>query len=229
MSEGLRFDPRFRCQALTTSTGERCKRPAHPGATVCVKHGAGAPQVRAKAKQRLARQRVEHQLGQLLQELEDETLVGSNPVEVLADTIVRANAMVQVLGVLVGRLKPEQGNWERPGRLMGLNHLGDGAPDIAVTMYLEWLKEAGRLSKLAIDAGLEERRTQMTEAAMEELANWMNGLLIDLGVKDRFGRWHNPEAPEVVTRHTRALRLSFGRAGIIDVSDGPLEEELGRG
>ena len=35
-------------------TGERCKRRPHPGSNTCVKHGSGAPQVRAAAERRLA-------------------------------------------------------------------------------------------------------------------------------------------------------------------------------
>lgn len=42
-----------RCKATAKSTGERCRRRPHPGAEVCVIHGAGAPQVKRSARQRL--------------------------------------------------------------------------------------------------------------------------------------------------------------------------------
>ena len=42
-----------RCTAKAKGTGERCRRRPHPGATVCVIHGAGAPQVQKSARERL--------------------------------------------------------------------------------------------------------------------------------------------------------------------------------
>ena len=42
-----------RCKAKSRQSGNRCKRFPHPGSTVCVIHGAGAPQVRKKSKRRI--------------------------------------------------------------------------------------------------------------------------------------------------------------------------------
>lgn len=48
------MDESRRCQGhLTDGSGRRCKRAAILGGTVCVKHGGGAPQVRAKANERI--------------------------------------------------------------------------------------------------------------------------------------------------------------------------------
>lgn len=47
-----RFDY-VQCKATARSTGNRCGRPAVPGATVCRYHGGAAPQVQRKAKLRL--------------------------------------------------------------------------------------------------------------------------------------------------------------------------------
>lgn len=41
------------CTATAKGSGQRCKRAPIPGGTVCKKHGGGAPQVQAKAKERL--------------------------------------------------------------------------------------------------------------------------------------------------------------------------------
>lgn len=48
-----------RCIATAKGSGEQCRRNAHPGADVCVKHGAGAPQVRAAAAKKVAREQAE--------------------------------------------------------------------------------------------------------------------------------------------------------------------------
>jgi hypothetical protein len=42
-----------RCTATAKGSRQRCKRRPIPGGTVCVKHGGGAPQVQAKAEERL--------------------------------------------------------------------------------------------------------------------------------------------------------------------------------
>ena len=48
-----RVMPAPQCSGMAITTGERCERKATRGATVCYKHGAGAPQVRAKATERV--------------------------------------------------------------------------------------------------------------------------------------------------------------------------------
>lgn len=42
------------CTATAKGSRLRCKRRPIPGGSVCVKHGGGAPQVQAKAEERLA-------------------------------------------------------------------------------------------------------------------------------------------------------------------------------
>lgn len=44
-----------RCTATAKSTGERCQKDAIKGGTVCHLHGGSAPQVKAKAQERLDR------------------------------------------------------------------------------------------------------------------------------------------------------------------------------
>ena len=43
-----------RCAAHSSQTGERCKKAAIKGGTVCASHGGRAPQVKKSAKERLA-------------------------------------------------------------------------------------------------------------------------------------------------------------------------------
>jgi hypothetical protein len=52
----MRADPMNdsrRCRAKSKATGKRCRKAAILGGTVCQKHGGGAPQVKAKAAERL--------------------------------------------------------------------------------------------------------------------------------------------------------------------------------
>lgn len=48
------MDDSRRCQAHSSRTGERCKKAAVLGTTVCATHGASAGQVKAAARRRLA-------------------------------------------------------------------------------------------------------------------------------------------------------------------------------
>lgn len=47
------------CSAKSTRSGERCRKPVTPGATVCAAHGSRAPQVRAAAARRMEVARAE--------------------------------------------------------------------------------------------------------------------------------------------------------------------------
>lgn len=55
MADAGPMDDPDRCTATASSTGERCKQPAIPGGNVCRFHGGSAPQVKAKAQERLDR------------------------------------------------------------------------------------------------------------------------------------------------------------------------------
>lgn len=54
MERGNLMDAPFTpCTAKSKQSGQRCKRRPIPGGTVCVMHGGKAPQVQAKAQERL--------------------------------------------------------------------------------------------------------------------------------------------------------------------------------
>ena len=56
---------RRRCKARSKGSGEQCKRSPVPGAEVCVVHGGAAPQVRAKAAERLLTARIRGELAKV--------------------------------------------------------------------------------------------------------------------------------------------------------------------
>jgi hypothetical protein len=164
-----------RCQARR-SDGEPCQRWAIKGATVCPSHGGSIKRVRAAAARRLQREQLEGDLGVLLAELEIQA-ADRHPVDVLLAAVARCSAMAQVLGALVGGLTTTTGG---PGALWGPNHLGDGAPHVLTTMYGQWLDRAARASKLAIEAGVEERRVRLAEQLSALVVDVLRGVLDDL-------------------------------------------------
>lgn len=52
----------MQCTAMSKQSHEQCKRPATPGATVCKSHGSKAPQVQAKAAERVLELRLNGEL-----------------------------------------------------------------------------------------------------------------------------------------------------------------------
>lgn len=189
-------DPRY-CGALGRS-GNPCRREAgwgtdHFGVGRCKFHLGSTRNHRTNALQILTERRVQHELGALLAELE---LDGENvdPLDVLSEQMARAQAMVTVLGMLVGQLPMQMEQYGDEGQMIesgmyGPDHQGDGRPHVLVTMYGDWMDRAGKLSKLAKDAGLEERRQALSDddvdrhqSLMRATAELQATLLASLGV-----------------------------------------------
>jgi hypothetical protein len=170
------------CGATGRQSGKPCRRPAgwgtdHPGVGTCKLHLGSTTTHRRRAAAVMTERRVQHELGALLEELELDA-TGIDPLFVLDEQMRRANAMVTVLGMLVGELQmsgpslgvDETGEVAVAAGLFGPDHNGDGRQHVLVAMYAEWVERAGRLAKLAKDAGLEERRVELTEAQGEQLS-----------------------------------------------------------
>ena len=93
------MDDNRRCRAQSTRSGERCKKAAILGGTVCATHGGSAPQVRAKAAERLrafqppAVIRLEDGLNAIQRQLDRHGLV----VDVGPDHAIRVRAATAIL------------------------------------------------------------------------------------------------------------------------------------
>ena len=93
------MDDERRCRAHSTRSGERCKKAAILGGTVCATHGGSAPQVRARADERLralqpaAVMRLQEALDAVLRQLDRHGLV----VDVGPDHSVRVRTATAIL------------------------------------------------------------------------------------------------------------------------------------
>lgn len=122
-----------RCRATARRTGQQCQKRAVAGATVCLSHGAAASQVRRAARERVALARAVELIG------DDAT---ADPQQVLL-TAVRASAAM--LGGAEAALQ------------------ADDADSGTLQQLAEAALLAGRLAKLALDSGLEERLVATAE------------------------------------------------------------------
>ena len=98
------------CTATSRRSGERCKRHAHPGATVCVKHGAGAPAVKAAAARRLEAAKASAALARIGQR------VDADPLAQLLDVIAYQGGLVAFWRAQVEAIEREQDRRERRAR-----------------------------------------------------------------------------------------------------------------
>lgn len=173
------------CSATSKQTGEQCQRVASPGAAVCVSHGAGAPQVKRSARRRLQQEKLQRQLVDLLEDL-DIDRGERTAADVLASAVGTADDMAAALEVIVhqlGLIPSTEGAGDGEAReasrddraaakiatLFGPDHLGDGAAHVAAEMLLRWNDQRARLSKVALDAGIDEHRARMAGEVAEQL------------------------------------------------------------
>lgn len=156
-----------RCGGATRS-GTPCRnvkgyKTDHVGYGRCFLHGGASPNGRKAGE----RERVMSEIASLL---EAERIDSDDPIEGLAEAERRARTMGRVLERVVSELE----QWWGP------NRLGDVVPHVAVDLLAQWTDKSARVSKLAIDAGLEERRTALSERQGEMLAAVLRTLLASL-------------------------------------------------
>lgn len=164
-----------RCRGTSSRTGKRCKAWAIKGGTVCVAHGAAAPQVKRKAAERLAlveAQRMVARAG-----------VSMDPIEHLLDSLHRAAQLEAVFGAMVAAideraeeeaklndaLRGELGYLEASvdsedelivlsrDRLLALNRHGEAQLHPYVQEYGRWFDRRSKVAKLCLDARIDER------------------------------------------------------------------------
>jgi hypothetical protein len=142
-----------RCTATSKQSGERCKRLAIPGGTVCVMHGGASPAVRAAAEERLQEQaadRVAEDLARKLWQGLDAVPV-LDPVAKLQLLAGQLSGMADELGARVNEMKSIAG--------------GDSLTQLrAEASLLE--KTIGHLRGLLVDMarlGIAEQRIQLEQ------------------------------------------------------------------
>lgn len=202
-----------RCTATAKGSGQRCKRAAIPGGTVCVKHGGGATQVRAAAQRRVVEAEV--LAGPVAKLLDRYRPTGESLPDRMLGLCDQLGAMVGVLRVLVADLEVTS--------LFGPDHLGDHRAHVLVTMYRDFLAEYRVALRDATAMRLDESRARLMEREGELVAGILRGVLedllaalaalvsaghLDVGVHDELV---NVRLRGIVERHLRAASAQLGR------------------
>lgn len=216
-----------RCAARSSRTGKPCKKQAVTGATVCRSHGAGAPQVRQAAEVRAARMEAHAEAGRMvtragvdadpIEHLLDSLHRAAALVEVWGRMVadldnaaevdlqdrpggLRGEVWYETVDVSTDDAEPKHRRVPKADRLLALNREGMAAPHPFVEEYHRALDRRAKFAKLAIDAGVEERRVEIEEEKGRQVAAVIRAVLADLG--------HDLAADDVrkvVGRHLRAV------------------------
>lgn len=159
----------MKCSARR-SNGMPCNAWAVMGMAVCRTHGGSSPQAKSAAKRRLAM----HSVGSLMDRYMHAG--DQDPLEALLTELARSAVMVETLAAAVIELEMEP---EAGEAIYGPNHSGDAVPHVLVAMLNEERDRKARFAKMALDAGVEERRVRVAEKEAELIARVIKAVLDD--------------------------------------------------
>lgn len=179
------------CVAHSKATGDACRNAPVTGATVCRRHGAAkGTRIRTAADRRIEEGRVAGEIGLLLDQVD---VPEQHPLDGLLEAVHRAGNMARALEVLVRQLDqdpsvtveidegPRGGETRRTivlnNPLYGPDHLGDGKPHVLVEMLAKWTELHAKATKLALDAGIDERRLELAHGQAEIMATVLRTLV----------------------------------------------------
>lgn len=159
-----------RCTAKSKQTGQRCRRRAHPGATVCVIHGARAPQVQAAIEKRHALQ-LAHDQVELWGGRRD-----IHPAEALLELVQTKAAEVAYWRFRVAEIAEEDLTYgvtkvKRGGDDHGTTE--EAKPHIALTLLHKAEADLAAYAAASLKAGVDEARVRIAE----QHAVWAIGMV----------------------------------------------------
>lgn len=162
------MDDDRRCTAKSKRSQQRCKRAAIRGGNVCATHGGKAPQVAGAAHQRLKLRAVEAEMRQLHPDSD------IDPSALLLETIGRDAARLRMFTRLVEDLDVA-GDFG----VYGPDHTGDGTAHILIRLEAQERDRLAKHCKMAIDAGIEERKVRLAEEQGEMIATLLASVFDD--------------------------------------------------
>lgn len=159
-----------------THVGNRpCKNSPKQGVDVCWKHGAKAKQVAVAADRNVKEAKVEARIQQWL---DAKDLDPTNPVDGLLEACDTLGAVVGLLRAMLGTQDPVSG-------MFGTNRHGEQVPSVLSEQLRRWTKDYAQACKLAVDAGLDERRIRLQEVQVHAVGAALNEAIDVLPVEHR--------------------------------------------
>lgn len=196
-----------RCKAVSSQSGEQCRNRPVRGAVVCSTHGGSAPQVRAKAAERVVEAEVTREIGRQGWEPVTDPVgaYADNAGEVLAFKD-RLRERVELLDDWTMRVASFGGGDDEDG---GSQLMAMGEQVRAyVAAYERSLDRAertlARMISLGLDAKAIELRAEMFQrAAGGRMAEIMLAALAELGLSDE----QQARVPGMLQKHFRAAAV----------------------
>lgn len=164
----------MRCTAKSSRSGEQCKRDAIRGGTVCATHGGRAPQVKAAAAERVARDNAERTARRMVERSGEDR----DPIEHLLDSMYLADGLVRVWGAMVCELEDAAAvaaeaapEFETREVEVYRAHLRGLAPEtLAATYEMDTAAVRKIIAKVAGSESAIEGHLRRIDAAVDELA-----------------------------------------------------------
>jgi hypothetical protein len=201
------MDDNRRCTARSKQSGERCKRAAVVGASVCSMHGGKAPRVRYAAQQRVAAAAAVRAVATFgLPRTVD-------PHVALLEEIARTAGHVDWLGEVVAGLEREKVTFGVTQHVVGrgpdgpINQVTQSAQiNVWVELYQKERTHLVAVCKAAISAGVEERQVALAEEQGAMVVAVLRAVFADaeLGLTVEQHR----AAQIVAARHLRAVDVA---------------------
>lgn len=190
-----------RCTGTNKESGERCLRYHAPGGKVCAMHGGNAKQVRSKAGERTAAEKVKNLVATYGLPVE------ITPEQAILDEVHRTAGHVAWLQQQVHALTEGELVW-------GITRVKEGGEDRGTTeeavphallkLYHEERDRLVRVCAAALKAGIEERRVKLAERDGALVAEAIRAILADL----KLDAAQRALVSTIVPQHLRALALT---------------------
>jgi hypothetical protein len=154
--------------------GLPCRKAPVTGADKCATHGLakGTP-ARAAVERRTEEDRIATKVGDLLDQV---AIHDQHPIDGLLEAVDRTGNIARILARLANDLdlRPQlgvspDGTIGIGAALYGPDHNLDGRPHVLMEMLRVWTELHAKACKLALDAGIDERRLQLEENEVDQL------------------------------------------------------------
>lgn len=161
-----------RCTARSKQSGERCKRAAIVGGTVCSMHGGRAPAVAAAAGRRDERSRALEALRSGLAAAYGDEVPDIEPAEAMLQAVRWKHFEVLALRAKVAELDDEARVWGKVRDKSGGDDYGitqEARPHVWWVMLREAERDLVTFSAKARAAGVDDRRIEMEQEKAERV------------------------------------------------------------